>query len=225
MRLPMRWAAAVGTAATLAASVAGAQEVRFAGFTNGCFGPGCTPATASNFETIESTTGPALRFLNSTFDETTARGFAGFGGTPQTTSQNFNNFGSLVIDPSLTGNGTSFTEAFSLRISFTDPSSLETVIGGSVTGSVSSQGNGGISLRFDNNGPITLNFANGRTAMLNLNNASLNPSATQGGVRAVSITGDIMTNVNVVPEPSTYMLLGTGIAALGLVARRRRTND
>jgi hypothetical protein len=28
----------------------------------------------------------------------------------------------------------------------------------------------------------------------------------------------------VVPEPSTYMLLGTGIAALGLVARRRRTS-
>ena len=28
----------------------------------------------------------------------------------------------------------------------------------------------------------------------------------------------------VIPEPSTYMLLGTGLAALGMVARRRRTN-
>jgi hypothetical protein len=28
----------------------------------------------------------------------------------------------------------------------------------------------------------------------------------------------------VVPEPSTYMLLGTGLAALGAVARRRRTH-
>jgi len=35
--------------------------------------------------------------------------------------------------------------------------------------------------------------------------------------------GEIRGDLAVVPEPSTYALLGTGIAGLGLVARRRRT--
>jgi hypothetical protein len=46
------------------------------------------------------------------------------------------------------------------------------------------------------------------------------------GVRAQNGRQEFVTaarTAQVVPEPSTYLLLGTGIAALGLVARRRRT--
>ncbi|MGZ8379162.1 MAG: exosortase-dependent surface protein XDP1 [Gemmatirosa sp.] len=40
----------------------------------------------------------------------------------------------------------------------------------------------------------------------------------------MKVLGVTASAAQVVPEPSTYMLLGTGIAALGLVARRRRTS-
>ena len=46
-----------------------------------------------------------------------------------------------------------------------------------------------------------------------------------GGEQAASFSATfVATPGQVVPEPSTYMLLATGIGALGLVARRRRNN-
>lgn len=42
------------------------------------------------------------------------------------------------------------------------------------------------------------------------------------GIRAVSFSAEF-TTLATVPEPSTYALLGTGIAALGLTLRRRRS--
>jgi len=45
-----------------------------------------------------------------------------------------------------------------------------------------------------------------------------------GGTRAVSFSAEfVVAPQQVIPEPSTYALLATGIGALGLVARRRRT--
>jgi hypothetical protein len=36
--------------------------------------------------------------------------------------------------------------------------------------------------------------------------------------------GEIRGQINVVPEPSTYLLMATGLGGLMLVARRRRTH-
>jgi hypothetical protein len=44
-----------------------------------------------------------------------------------------------------------------------------------------------------------------------------NPLGGEGYIRA-----DLVAPMNVVPEPATVMLMATGLAALGLVARRRR---
>ena len=46
-------------------------------------------------------------------------------------------------------------------------------------------------------------------------------AVNSGGTLPVSFSGEF--TVGVIPEPSTYALLATGIGALGLVARRRRT--
>ena len=46
-----------------------------------------------------------------------------------------------------------------------------------------------------------------------------------GGTRNVGYSAEFLVQPGqVVPEPSTYLLLATGIGALGLVARRRRAN-
>jgi hypothetical protein len=50
--------------------------------------------------------------------------------------------------------------------------------------------------------------------------ASINNSGT---TRTVGFSAEI-TTLSTVPEPSTYVLLATGVGALGMVARRRRTN-
>ena len=46
---------------------------------------------------------------------------------------------------------------------------------------------------------------------------------TSGSSRTVGFSAEI-TTLSTVPEPSTYLLLATGVGALGMVARRRRTN-
>src|SRR6476646_7514571 len=65
-----------------------ADEVTISGFTNGCWGGGCTPGA--------SATVPGLTFSNSTFTGTTANGFRGLGAAPNPGS-NFNNLGSLTL--------------------------------------------------------------------------------------------------------------------------------
>ena len=63
------------------------------------------------------------------------------------------------------------------------------------------------------NGVLTAQFA-GQTA------AQVFNQINSGGTPTVTFSANF--NATVIPEPSTYALLATGISALGLVARRRR---
>src|SRR5256885_11201 len=121
--------------------VARADEVFIAGFTNGCFGLGCTPGS--------SATAGGLTYSNSTFSGTTANGFRGLGGNANPGS-NFNNLGSI----SLSTSAQNYLIPFTLQITFPAPQGISGPNSSSfiatVTGSVRSDNTGGVFVDFDN---------------------------------------------------------------------------
>ncbi len=57
-----------------------------------------------------------------------------------------------------------------------------------------------------------------------MNSTQVFNSINNGGTPIVTFSANFGAPVSTVPEPSTYALLATGVAAIGLVARRRRFN-
>src|SRR5207248_2260619 len=97
-----RWSAIAGVA-MLVAFATPVHAIEFIGFTDGCFGSGCTPA--SNSASTSASLAPGLTYLNSTFDVTTSGGFVAIGNAPGV--PNVNNLGSFTLtgDPAIyTGN-------------------------------------------------------------------------------------------------------------------------
>lgn len=173
---------------------ANAQSVYFSGYTQGCFGLGCTPAGGVS-------TNQALNYSPSSgFNVTTVNGFGSIGGP-------INNFGrfSLGTFGSYTG------QAFTLLITFIDPAANNNVFAASLTGSVRSTTSGGVFIDFDN----TKQFWGDGTSIkysVMVNDLSVHPGEN------LAVSG----NVTATPEPISMLLVGTGLAGLG-VARRRRT--
>lgn len=83
-----------------------------------------------------------------------------------------------------------------------------------ITGQVTANGIGGIYVNFDN-APQNFTFTGGSFDFF-VNDVSL-----AAGDR-VPVTGTILT-LTAVPEPETYALFMAGLAAVGLMARRRKT--
>lgn len=202
-------ALALGSA-VLGSAPARATEVTFVGFTDGCFGSACAPATTSG---NQSSTLAGLTYNNSSFNATTSGDFLALGSGP-TAPANFDNLGSFTLSgaPDLY-NG----QAFDLRVSFTAPVSTPgtEVVSALLRGSVTSNGHGGVSINFGNSDTFFTSPAG--TFDLAINNVSVTP----GQSAEITASIDVVPTVAAVPEASTWAMMLLGFCGLGVVARRR----
>jgi hypothetical protein len=156
---------------------------------------------------------PTLQFAGNTFTGSTFLGTGALSGA--------NHLGTFTLNTSSPGGLVSGT--FTLNVTFNVPSGITggqgTSFTAQITGSVAPVANaGGVNIRFDN--PTqTFTFNTGAAAgSFTLTLADLFVQTGQSGQITAGLTGQ---QQNVIPEPMTLLLFGTGLAGVAAKLRRR----
>ena len=208
---------AAGAVFGLSAGTANALETTFIGYSDGCFATApattCAPTDTSSSQT--ATVG-GLTYLNSNFDVTTAGGFVSIGSGPGT--PNIDNLGSFSLSNApFVYNG----QHFDLLVTFTAPpgtSPGSSVFTDTLTGTVNANG-GGVFVNFDNT-PQHFTFGPDNSGEFDF---FVNDVSVFEGQSVSRVGHDPKSTVTPVPEPETYALFMAGLAALGFMARRRKS--
>lgn len=204
IRMGMRWAVLGATVllGLIAAPIASADEVTFAGFTNGCFGAGCTPGTTSGAPSVSLL---GLTYNSSTFNGTSSGGFLGLGATSGV--PNVDNLGSFT----LAGTPANYNgQTFRLRTTFTAPPGItggnSRLFTANLTGTVSANDVGGVLIDFDDT-PTTFTFsfvnAQGMTVSGSFSFTVLRTAVIAGGT--VPLTG-MFTGANQATATTSVIL-------------------
>lgn len=215
-RMITRFAAAM--VATLVVSSQASAQIAYAGFTNGCFGLGCVPATTSALNTDVF---QKLTFQNSTFSGTTAVDGTASLSAPAAAlgTQNVGNLGDFAIRAA----AMPYSSPFTLAVTFTLPGNGNLFYSALVTGQYFQKPypNGGVVVVDFDNTPHTFT-AGGYNVSLVVNDVTLPRPYGPMDNLDVAITGNLA--ITATPEPASMALLGTGLLGIGgLVSRRRRT--
>jgi hypothetical protein len=213
MKLVARLSTAVVLAGLISAAPASAQNIAYSGNTLGCFyttGMSCTPV-------VNAILGN-LSFSGNTFSGTTQSGFGAIGNL----ASSDNNLGVFSL-PGTNDPRNFDTEPanFMLYVKWITPGGAipselpYTAMLNGVLGATT----GGVTVQFT---ALPKNFIfDGGTGALRLNIVSLNNTGTG---TLVPVTGDFRVSATVVPEPSTYVLLASGLAGLVMFGKRRQKN-